>query len=369
MRVLFVVTDADIGGAERLLATLARSWDEGDVLRLVVVMGPGTLSTELEDAFESVHYLGYSGSSRNIMGMVRSLEREIVDFGPDVITSHLFHADLLTALARSSAVKTTTMHTQRLTKADHPLTRAIARAVGVLSFRFDGVIPSGDSASMQDFIRQLGMRKVLPPILNGADVPDAASFDPSSRTFLSLARNHPVKGHDVLFAAFARIADQAPQWSLRAYGPGVDDDDERMRSLVADAGAEQLLAEGRIQLAGPTARPAEVLQHGAALVISSKYGETSPLVGAEASGAGVPVISTDVGSCAHFVDDDRLLVKPDDVDDLARALECYTRLSDDERQSLSILARTRAEARYDPAAVARRYREAFVGLLADAGKP
>ncbi len=188
MRVLFVVTDADIGGAERLLATLARSWDEGDVLRLVVVMGPGTLSTELEDAFESVRYLGYSGSSRNIMGMVRSLEREIVDFGPDVITSHLFHADLLTALARSSAVKTTTMHTQRLTKADttpHPRDRPSGR---------DPLVPVrwGDPFRRQrqhDGLHPAaGDAQGLPPIANGADVPDAASFDPSSRTFLSLAR-------------------------------------------------------------------------------------------------------------------------------------------------------------------------------------
>lgn len=363
MRILFVVTDADVGGAERLLATLARSWEKSDVLRLVVVMEPGSLSAELERSFDSVHYLGYSASSRNIVAMVHSLEKEIAAFEPDVISSNLFHADLLTALARTRVPKATTMHTQRLTAEDHPLTRLIARAVGVLSFRFRAVIPVDSSESMRVFLRRLHMRNVVEPIRNSAELAASATFDPHCRVFLSLARNHPVKGHDVLFKAFASVADELPDWSLRAHGPGVQEDDERMTHLIEDAGVSDLVAEGRLSLAGPTSNPAVALEGSAALIISSKYGEAFPVVGAEAAGSGVPVITTDIGSCAGFVDDDRFLVRPDDPSDLARAMREFAHLTDAERGRLSATARSRAEREYDPRVTASRYRDLFVRLI------
>ncbi|WP_244303411.1 glycosyltransferase [Leucobacter coleopterorum] len=217
---MYVCTDADIGGAERLLALLGRHADPRDESCLVVLMQRGTLSDELDAAFDRVVYLDTPPTSRDIFRMVRGLNAQIRDFEPDIVSSHLFHADLVTALASTRAPRTTTVHTHGFGPGDHPLTKLIARAVGALSFRFDAVIPSSDSDDMAQFIRALRMKNVRTPILNGAEIPPAATFDPAARSFLSLARNHPVKGHNVLFGAFADIAEHIPDWRLRAYGPG-----------------------------------------------------------------------------------------------------------------------------------------------------
>ncbi|PRI10210.1 glycosyltransferase [Leucobacter massiliensis] len=363
MRILYVCTDADIGGAERLLAMLGRHRDPRDRTRLVVLMGRGTLSEELDAAFDELAYLDTPPSSRDLPGMVRALNAQIRDFAPDIVSSHLFHADLVTALARTSAPRTTTVHTHGFGPADHPLTRLIARAVGLLSWRFAAVIPSSDSPEMARFIRSLRMRKVVAPILNGAEIPERPSFDPASRTFVSIARNHPVKGHDVLFGAFADVAERIPGWRLRAYGPGVEPGDERMRQLLRETGAVELAAEGRIALAGPTAHPEQALAAASALVISSRYGETSPLVGAEAAGSGVPVITSDIGNCRQFADDPRFAVPAGDRAALAEALLGYARLSDEERGALSAAARRRAEERYSPQRVANDYRAVFATLV------
>ena len=362
MRILYVCTDADIGGAERLLALLGRHGDPRDRARLVVLMGRGSLSDELDAAFGEVVYLDTPPSSRDLVGMVRALTAEIRAFDPDVVSSHLFHADLVTALARTSAPRTTTVHTHGFGPADHPLTKLIARAVGLLSRRFAAVIPSSDSPEMARFIRALRMRNVREPILNGAELPERPAFDPAARTFLSIARNHPVKGHDVLFGAFADIADEIPEWRLRAYGPGVEPGDPRLARVLEEAGASGLAAAGRIALEGPTASPERALAAGAALVISSRYGETSPLVGAEAAGSGVPVITSDIGNCRQFVDDPRFAVPAGDRAALARAMLEYARLTDAERAGLSAAARRRAEERYSPARVAAAYREVFAAL-------
>jgi glycosyltransferase involved in cell wall biosynthesis len=363
VRILYVCTDADIGGAERLLALLGRHADARDVTRLVVLMQRGTLSDELDAAFDSVVYLNTPASSRNVIGMVRKINAQIREFEPAVVSSHLFHADLVTALARTKAPRTTTVHTHGFGAGDHPLTKLIARAVGALSFRFEAVIPSSDSPDMARFIRALRMRHVRTPILNGAEIPPAPTFDPAARRFLSLARNHPVKGHDVLFGAFADIAKQIPEWTLKAYGPGVVPDDPRMIEVLREVGAAQLAADGRITLAGPTSQPDEALAGSAALIISSLYGETSPLVGAESAGHGVPVITSDIGNCRQFADDARFVVAPGDRAALATAMLQYARMSDTDRSALSHTARSRAETLYRPDRVAASYRAQFAELV------
>lgn len=364
MRILVACTDAEIGGAERFLVSLARSKRADDTLALVVLMGRGSLSDQLESSFDEVHYLGFPPSSRNLPGMIRRLDRIVRKFGPDVVSSHLFHADLVVALSRRTCPRTTTVHTQFLGADDHPLTRIIARALGVLSFRFDAVVPASPSAQMDRFVRTLRMQNVVAAIPNGARVPDKPAFDPRSRSFLSLARNHPVKGHARLFEAFALVAADIPDWSLVAHGPDVTLDDPLMQAALDSSGAMELVRSGRIQLLGPTSDPEAALARASALVISSVYGEAFPIVGAEAAGLGIPVITTDLGSCSEFADDPRFLVPPDDSEALAHALREYALQSDHSRQQLSVTARERAESRYHPSVAYERYRALFSTLIA-----
>lgn len=363
MRVLFVCSDADIGGAERLLVSLARSWDSADELGLVVLMDRGTLSEELEDAFSHVVYLGFPPSSRNLPAMVRSLESAVEDFAPDVISSHLFHADFVTALARTRAPRVSTMHTHGFGPGDHWLTKVIARAVGALSSRFATIIPTSDSPAMARFLQRLRMRNVSAPILNGSALPADPAFDDSARTFVALSRNHPVKGHVVLLQAFATAGAALDGWRLRIVGADLTPDDPRVEEWIREFDLRAAIENGSIAFDGPTTRPESVLAEASVLVISSLYGETFPLVGLEAAGLGIPVITSDVGSCRQFADDPRFLTVPGDVEDLRRALTTYAGLTDAERAALSRTARERALRDYDSRAVADHYRAVFSDVI------
>lgn len=344
MRILYVATDADIGGAEVLLETLAEYRRAGDQAALVVLMRRGTLSDRLERAFDTVDYLGFSAGSRNLRAMVRRLEAVIVARQPEVISSHMFHADLVTALAKASgAAKVTTLHTQEFGQGVHPLTRLIARAVGVLSGRFDAVIATSPGAA--EFGRRYRYRHEPVMITNGVGMPADASFRPSSRVLLSLARFHPVKGHDVLIDAFARVAPQYPDWTLLCAGPGVDSSNAELIGYVDAAGARALLDTGRIQLHGMAPDPTPLLADAAALIISSRYGEAAPIVGVEALAQGIPVITTDLGVAGEYTEP-RFVAEPGSAEDLARAIGEYCALDDRDRAGLSAEARARCAAQF-----------------------
>lgn len=357
------MTDADIGGAEVVVETMGRSLQPGDEAELAVLMGRGSMSERLEKAFTRVHYLEFPPSSRNLPGMVRALRRVCQDFKPEVVHSHLFHADLVTMfLPRSGAAKVSTIHTQGFSKADHILTRMIARAVGLLSFRFDAVVPTGEACLR--FGERYRYRRLSAPIDNSAPIPEENTYDPRSTMLLSLARWHPVKGHPVLLAAFSRLLDTHPAWSLACVGPGASKDNPEALQAVKTAGLQEALDTGRLQLRGPTENVSGVLAEAGALVISSLYGETFPVVGVEANAAGVPVIATRVGECGQFVASPEHLVTPGDAGSLTDALRHFADLEVPERTRLSKLVRTRAENEFSPDTAARKYREVYRRALA-----
>lgn len=366
MRILYVLTDADIGGAEAMVETQGLARRTEDTAELVVLMRPGSMSARLEKAFDRVHYLGFPPSSRNLPGMVRALERAAAQFAPDVVHSHLFHADLVTLLARiPGAAKVTTIHTQGFSSADHPLTRAIARAVGALSFRFDAAVPTGDACL--DFGRRYGYRRLAQPIDNTAPLPAETAYDPGAKVFLSLARWHPVKGHPVLFQAFRTLLGDHPGWTLVCVGPGALAENPDALQAVRDAGLDDALAAGRLQLRGPTDNVSGALAEAGALIISSLYGETFPVVGVEANAAGVPVIATDVGQSGRFVAAPNHLVPPRDAGALARAMADFASLDAPERVRLSREVRRRAENEFSPRAAAEKYREVYRLAIARRG--
>lgn len=361
MRILYVLTDAKIGGAETLVETLALRKFPGDHAGLVVLLGPDQLSPRLEYAFDSVQYLNVSEASRNLPGMVRGLERAVKSFGPDIIHSNLFHADLVSMLARVGGVpKVTTIHTQGFGPGDHYLTKLIAHAVGRFSFLFNAAVPTPGSS---DFAARLGYRNLVDPIANSANIADTSLFKEDTKVFSTIGRFHPVKGHAVLFRAFAEVLKSHPDWMLVCTGPGLDHHNTELMGLVEDAGLSTALRVGSLVLNGSTDNVQGVLASSTALIISSLYGETFPMVGVEANGAGIPVIATDVGNSSRFTFDDKYVVEPGNAAALAVAMNRYADLTPSDRAAMSRAVRARALAEFDPRDLVTRYRDVYTSLI------
>ncbi len=126
----------------------------------------------------------------------------------------------------------------------------------------------------------LSHRTVVIP--NAVVARPAAPDTPRENTVLAVGRHLPVKGHDLLIDAWARLAPDFPGWRLEIHGQGPDREPlERQIALLGLAGS--------VSLQG-VSRDVGTLYARAALLVHPSHVEGFSLVVAEALAAGLPVI-------------------------------------------------------------------------------
>ncbi|MEV1020934.1 glycosyltransferase family 4 protein [Streptomyces sp. NPDC050264] len=192
----------------------------------------------------------------------------------------------------------------------------------------------------------------------------AGAVQPSprdSKVIVAAGRLIPVKRYDRLVDAFAKVAGDHPEWTLRLYGRGPQRD--ALRAQIDELGLYE-----RVLLMGPVSPIETEWAKGAIAAVSSDR-ESFGMTIVEAMHCGVPVIATDCphGPAEIITHEENGLLVPVEAGDsgvqlFADALGLL--MSDAElRDRLGESARTRAQD-FEPAAVARRYEELFRTLSA-----
>ncbi|GAA2387801.1 glycosyltransferase family 4 protein [Nonomuraea africana] len=222
--------------------------------------------------------------------------------------------------------------------------RAIRRGYG----RFDAVTVLTET-DRADYERVLpGARIVRIP--NAVHPMERALADHTSTIAVAAGRLVPQKGFDLLIPAFQRATEAHRDWRLRIFGAGV-----KRAELAA-------LAAPRVELMGRSDAFHRELAASALYVLSSRF-EGLPMVMIEAMAHGLPVVAFDCPTGPREVithDVDGVLVPPQDVDALARAI---TELIEDEprRRRLGAQAVRTVEA-YSTRTVAPKWLELFNNL-------
>ncbi|MBA5226137.1 glycosyltransferase family 4 protein [Streptomyces griseoaurantiacus] len=193
-------------------------------------------------------------------------------------------------------------------------------------------------------------------IPNSVPTPDVAPAGLDSRTIVAAGRLIPVKRYDRLVTAFAKVAAEHPDWTLRLYGRGAQ------RTALRER-IDELGLYDRAFLMGAVSPIETEWAKGAVAAVSSDM-ESFGMTIVEAMHCGVPVVATD---CPHgpaeiitHERDGLLTPLSGDADALADALK---RLIADEplRRRLGAAAREKARA-YAPDAIAARYETLFEEL-------
>ncbi|MFV2177478.1 glycosyltransferase family 4 protein [Actinomadura sp. LOL_016] len=269
---------------------------------------------------------------------------------PDVLIATRPSLNLLVAALSPRGVTTIGQDHMSLGSYKPPLRRQILRdyrRLDVLTTLTEAARAEYEDALAGSDVRIVRIPNAVPDMPGG----------PSRRTgkvVLAAGRLVQNKRFDLLIEAFAPIAAEHPDWTLRIFGAGARRG--ALRDLVAERGLT-----GRVEVRPASRRLPAEMENAAIYALTSRR-EGMPMVVIEAMTKGLAVVSTD---CPHgpreMIDSGRdgLLVPVDDAAALTAALRAL--IGDDAlRDRLGEEARRSARA-YDPARVAARW----TALLAD----
>ena len=378
IRVVFVITDLDPGGAERMLLKVASRLSDRFDASVVSLLAGGELQPDFERIGVPVHSLNMTGL-KSVASAVARLARHIRRLRPDVVSTWMYHADLVggmaVSLAGSPPLAWNIRNSDLSADSSGLATRTLVRLNARLSHRLPSRILCCSEVARRIHV-ELGYdsrRFLLIP--NGFDL---SEYHPSSRAAQSvrreldiscdapligmLARWHPQKNHHGFIAAAALLKERFPRAQFILAGSGCGPSNRELTRWISDLG----LAES-VRLLG---HRTDIPRLTAALDIaclSSVSGEAFPNVLGEAMACGVPCVATDVGDSALIIGDTGKVVPPGDSDAFANACAELLGMTEEARRNLGEAARKRVQDHFDLSVVSRLYERAFLDLASGSG--
>lgn len=346
MKILMVITGLGVGGAERQVLDLAsRFADLGHVVKIAFLVG----TADLLPLNKRVHVqsMGGSRSSVGILRSVWNLKKLLREFRPDVVHSHMFHANLITRLLRIFQPIPRLVCTAHSTNEGGKLRMAAYRLTAQLNDVFTNVSVEG--------VRQFELKKATSPgkmvaVLNGVDVQRfsrnfiigseirLSAVVSQSFVFLAVGRIVPAKDYSNLLKAFSIIISDHPLARLWIVGDGP------LRNHVEDEACALGISD-HVVFWGIRHDVADLMNAADVFVLASRW-EGFGLVVAEAMATERVVVATDCGGVAEVVGDCGFLVPREDSVSLAQGMCDALALTPAQMDALGARARARIVHRF-----------------------
>lgn len=362
MKVLFVITGLGVGGAERQVIDIAdRLSQRGHTILIVYLTG----KIHLEPTQPDVKLVGL-GMQKTLAGLwtgycrLRRLTRE---FDPDVVHSHMVHANLLARMLKLTmrvprlicTVHSTNeggklrMLAYRITDSLADMTTNVSVAA-VASFVAQGAVKSGRVAAVYNgididgFQRDANTRTVLR---------DMANIDAGVKIVLAVGRLTEAKDYPNLLNAYAALEWGNTESQLWIVGDG------ELRSVLQKLVDSMGLA-GRVRFLGIRFDVAALMNAADVFVLSSAW-EGFSLVVAEAMACEKVVVATDCGGVKEVLGAFGYLVPPRDSMALAHALSLALNLSTEDILLMGARARQHILSNYSLDAAVEKWLRIYNG--------
>ncbi|AWB47084.1 glycosyl transferase family 1 [Paenibacillus sp. CAA11] len=364
---MFILTGLSCGGAENQVVQLCRGLRRrGWEVQVISLLKPEGFVQELEQEGASVLSLGMKRGLPDPRAIFR-LAGYIRSFRPDVIHSHMVHANLLVRLTRLICRMPRlicTAHNMQeggrlrewLYRLTDPLCdwttnvseRAVQRYVDIKAAPASKISRMPNGVDLSRYARDEKLRAA-----KRKELGVGGEF-----IWLAAGRFVPEKDHTSLLKAYARTLPEAPSSHLLLAGDG-----------PCRPAAEQLARElgiaSQVHFLGLQSDMTGLMNAADAFVMSSRW-EGLPMVLLEASACELPMVATDVGGNAEIVQDGGggWLVEPSNPDALAEAMLRMRLTSLSERQEMGRNARAHVLEGYELNKVVERW----VGMYLEQGR-
>lgn len=297
IRIAFVITELEFGGAERCLANLVTGIDRSRFDPIVCALKPrpaagkDLLVQQIEAANIPVHFLNLRSPASFIFG-VRKLNVLLRQHETKIVQTFLFHANVIGAFSARSAGVARVFSGIRV--ADPTRWRMTLERFAFR--RVDQIVCV--SQSVADFAVAKGgfPRAKLLVIPNGIELGDTSPETPIDRTqfgiatgrkvLLCVGRLHEQKGFDWLLQLAPELFRRLPEHDIVIIGEGPE------RNSLTEL-AVRLNIQSRVHFVGWRPDVPQWMRAAELLLLPSRW-EGMPNVLIEAMGAGLPVVATSV---------------------------------------------------------------------------
>ena len=358
MNILLVITGLGIGGAEKQVCDLADKFFQlGHQVKLISLSKSFSEQTLPKNNQIEISYLNMTKDPLSLVRAYFQLRNEIKTFKPDVIHSHMFHANLMARLIRLS------------TKVDRLICTAHSKneggALRMALYRFTNFLSDLNTNVSQDavnaFIEKKAVKKdQMIAMENGIDTflfkKDGAMREnmqlslpliKNDYVFLAVGRLTDPKDYPNLLRAFSIVNKQKPHTCLLIAGIG--ELEQELKQYVNQLGISE-----KVSFLG-LRRDIHKLMNLADTYVMSSHFEGLPLVIGEAMATEKVVISTDCGGTREVIGGNGLLVPIRDSEALANAMLQSMALTAEERSILGKKARQHIVDNYSLDAVVNKW--------------
>jgi glycosyltransferase involved in cell wall biosynthesis len=363
MRILFLSTSMGMGGADSQLLTAAQEFQSRGhdvVIVSLTTLGPmGLRALELDIPTRSLEMPRGVPDPRGLVQLARLIRA----WRPDVVHSHMVHANLMARAVRLIApvpVLVSTIHNIYeggwLLMTAYRLTNGLVDYMTVIS-----------EAAADRFIREgIVPRNLLRVVPNGVDPAlyqqaPAGVRDAMRQTlglerafvWLAVGRFEIAKDYPNMLRAFAEVRERRPEAVLVLVGRGsLQEETEGL--------ARQLELGAAVRFIGVRNDVPALLAAADGYVMSSAW-EGLPMVLLEAGAGGLPIVTTKVGGTGEAVLDGEsgFVVSPRDHHGLAAAMLRLMDLPEAERRRMGARGREHTRTRYGLARVVEQWEEAY----------
>lgn len=289
MKVLQAITSLGVGGAERVVLTLASRLPDDRVQSAVVCFSSDTDALEVFSSALEVKVFEMKRGLLVALSSLFSYAAFLRTYRPDLVHTHLFHAFVITLLAQMLSLRFVPIVFTLHSSTCPPLRSLILRGLRRWR-RFDVVFSEGDLGA--PWLRH---PTVLP---NGVEVSGSSaprSWQPQTGpTFIFVGRLVDEKCPSELIVQVA--AADLPEWRLLMVGSGPHLG--RVRATI-----DNLNLGERVSLLGRRSEIRQLLRSADVFLCFSDR-EGLPMALLEAGAEGLVVVSTPVGAIPELLADD-----------------------------------------------------------------
>lgn len=328
MKIIFVLGELGMGGAERQLILLARGLvARGQDVTLALFRAEGPLQAEAEAAGLRIKALGGGQPFATMARLRRFIQKE----QPDVVHGYLTAgniASLVTLSLPRRPLLAWGVRASNMLMRNYGMKWRIAAGLERFFARSVDLLIVNSQAGKQVLVAQGVAETRVAVVENGIDLGRLAPVQGDRESIRAewgisagqcvighIGRVDPMKDHANFLAALARLQLCRQDWRAVIVAVGSELERERLKRDAVTLG----LAE-KVTVWSPTQAMARIYSGLDLFCSSSAYGEGFSNVIAEALGAGLPVVATDVGDARRMVGAAGWITPPSDPEALATAL-------------------------------------------------